>query len=349
MIIEGTPYFAVLGDDYNADGTLNFYTKWDGSEAYNDPATGKARLDTLFYDEDYSQGRYFDEDYALQLYAGDASKGACDSQTIYFVPRAEIFAGTKTVRLPNIRELNFSINSGIAYSFLTIGYDKQEYEAECGRDEWNFSAQYTTGVDKFEKKLSLISKYRADCYGFEFLSQERAKDTKDNKSDNTVFFVYCDVKIDEEESEGSRGNEETEITQSHILKIDRSGCTISGALSSDVFNGEYAPYLCAKANAAYIAAAKCPMTLKFASFDGNTEVSINGIKGNADLQLNEQLFTLGEVQFSSADVDTKLDVNALYEVHSNGITYRGFLKEVSFKYAKAETVKYKLIVKEIEL
>lgn len=349
VIIEGTPYFAVLGNDYNADGSLNFYTKWDGSDAYNDPATGKARLDTLFYDEDYNQGRYFDDTYTLQSYAGDVNKGACDSQTIYFVPRAEIFAGTKTVRLPNIRELNFSINSGIAYSSLTIGYDKQEYEAECGRDEWNFSAQYTTGVDKFEKKLSLISKYRADCYGFEFLSQERAKDTKDNKSDNTVFFAYCAVKVKEEEAEGSRGDDETEITQSTTLEIDRTGCTIAGALSSDVFNGEYAPYLCAKANAAYIAAAKCPMTLKFASFDGNTEVSIDGIKGNADLQLNEQLFTLGEVQFSSADVDTKLDVNALYEVHSNGITYRGFLKEVSFKYAKAETVKYKLIVKEIEL
>ena len=132
------------------------------------------------------------------------------------------------------------------------------------------------------------------------------------------------------------------------LICDRSA-TIVGALTDTVFNGEYAPYLCAKANAAYIAAAMCPMTLKFASFDGNTEVSIDGIKGNADLQLNEQLFTLGEVQFSSADIDTKLDVNALYEVHSNGITYRGFLKEVSFKYAKAETVKYKLIVKEIEL
>ena len=124
---------------------------------------------------------------------------------------------------------------------------------------------------------------------------------------------------------------------------------ISGALSDTIFNGEYSPYKCVQANAAYIAAAKCPMTLKFASFDGNTEVSIDGIKGNADLQLTEQLFTLGEVQFSSADVDTELDVNALYEVQSNGITYRGFLKEVSFKYAKAETVKYKLIVKEIEL
>lgn len=350
VIIEGTPYFAVLGDDYNADGTLNFYTKWDGSDAYNDPATGKARLDTLFYDEDYNQGRYFDDAYTLQLYAGDASKGACDSQTIYFVPRAEIFAGTKTVRLPNIRELNFSINSGIAYSSLTIGYDKQEYEAECGRDEWNFSAQYTTGVDKFEKKLSLISKYRADCYGFEFLSQERAKDTKDNKSDNTVFFILCQSQDDEQSdsSSDSRGDSDEDSIVTRSLICDRTA-VISGALSDTIFNGEYSPYKCVQANAAYIAAAKCPMTLKFASFDGNTEVSIDGIKGNADLQLTEQLFTLGEVQFSSADVDTELDVNALYEVQSNGITYRGFLKEVSFKYAKAETVKYKLIVKEIEL
>lgn len=349
VIIEGTPYFAVLGDDYNADGSLNFYTKWEGSEAYNDPNTGKARLDTLFYDADHNQGLYFDADYTLQSYSGDVNRGACDSQTIYFVPRAEIFAGEKLVRLTNIRELNFSINTALAYSALTVGYEKQEYEAECGRDEWNFSAQYTTGVDKLEKKLSLVSKYRADCYGFEFLSQERAKDTKDNKSDNTVFFAYCAIKVEEEESASSRGDESTEITQSSTLVIDRTGCAISGALSVDVFNGEYAPHLCAKSNATYIAAAMCPMTLKFASFDGNTDVRIDGVQGNTDLQLNEQLFTLGEVQFSSADVDTELDVNALYEVHSNGITYRGFLKEVAFKYAKAETVKYKLIVKEIEL
>ena len=350
VIIEGTPYFAVVGDDYNADGSLNFYTKWDGSEAYNDPETGKARLDTLFYDADYNQGIYFDSSYTRQSFSGDVNRGICDSQTIYFVPRTEIFAGYKTVRLSNVRELNFSINTSLAYSALTIGYEKQEYEAECGRDEWNFSAQYTTGVDKFDKKLSLISKYRADCYGFEFLAQERTKDTKDNKSDNTVFFIHCKSQEDEQSdnSADSRGDDEGSIIVTRSLICDRSAVTL-GALSSDVFNGEYAPYLCAKANAAYIAAAMCPMTLKFASFDGNTEVSIDGIKGNADLQLNEQLFTLGEVQFSSADVDTKLDVNALYEAQSNGITYRGFLKEVSFKYAKAETVKYKLIVKEIEL
>ncbi len=346
VLIQGTPYFAVVGSDYNADGTANFYTKWEGSEVYNDPETGKARLDTLFYDAYYNQGIYFDDNHDIQTYKGDVNRGTFDSQTINFVPRTELFSSKKVVRLPDIRDLNFSINTGIAYSSLTIGYEKQEYEAECGRDEWNFSAQYTTGVDKMERKLSLVSKYRADCYGFEFLAQERAKDTTDNQSDNAVFFACCTIKNNDEESEG---NDSTEITQSSHLEIDRSGCTISGALSSDVFNCEFAPHLCARANESYITAAKCPMMLKFASFDGNTDVSIDGIKVNADIQLNEQTFTLGEVQFSSADIDTELDVNALYEVTSNGITYRGFLKEVSFKYAKAQAVQYKLIVKDIEL
>ena len=352
VIIEGTPYFAVMGDDYNADGTSNFYTKWDGSDVYNDPVTGKARLDTLFYDTDYYQGIYFDNSYTLQSFSGDVNRGVCDSQTIHFVHRSEIFGGEKVVKLKNTRDIEYSVNTGLAYSSLTVGYDKQEYEDECGRDEWNFSAQYTTGVDKFDKKLSLISKYRADCYGFEFLAQERAKDTTDNKSDNTVFFIHC--KLNEEQQtdslSDSRGDSDEDNTTivTRALLCDRSA-TIVGALTDTVFNGEYAPYKCAQANAAYIAAALCPMTLKFASFDGNTEVSIDGVKGNADLQLKEQLFTLGEVQFSSADVDTQLDVNALYEVYSNGITYRGFLKEVSFKYAKSETAKYKLIVKEIVL
>lgn len=91
------------------------------------------------------------------------------------------------------------------------------------------------------------------------------------------------------------------------------------------------------------------MTLKFASFDGNTGVGINGVHGNDDLQLHNQLFTLGEIEFLSSDIDMELDVNALYEVESNGITYRGFIKDASFHYATNEAVKYKLIVKDIEL
>lgn len=72
VIIEDTPYFAVLGDDYNEDGTLNFYTKWDGSDNYNDTKTGKARLDTLFYDT-HNEGCFYDSNYILHKYEGDHS------------------------------------------------------------------------------------------------------------------------------------------------------------------------------------------------------------------------------------------------------------------------------------
>lgn len=353
--IKGTPYFAVLGEDRNPDQSLNFYTKWEGSELYNDPTTGKARLDTLFYDENYN-GCYFNSEYTYNTYPGDVNKGIVDSQTIHFVPRNSIFAGSNIIKIANATEIQYTINTDIAYSKITIGYNKQEYEAECGRDEWNFSAQYNTGIDKLEKSLTLSSKYRADCYGFEFLAQERAKDTTDNKSDNTVFFAYCstnvistDVEGDNDDYRTRTDDDSTNVIETTTLAIDRSDCEIVGALSNDVFNGQYSPCKCAYANAAYIAAGLCPSILKFASFDGNTDVCIDGVYGNADIPLNEQLFTLGELEFISPDVDTELDVNALYEVQSNGITYRGFIKEVSFKYANNETAKYNLIVKDIEL
>ena len=91
------------------------------------------------------------------------------------------------------------------------------------------------------------------------------------------------------------------------------------------------------------------MGLRFASSDGNTDVTIDGVKGNDNLTLSDRLFSIGEAEFSSPDVDVDLDVNALYEVEVDEIIYRGFLKEVSFNYARPESVKYKLILREVEI
>lgn len=336
FLIENTPYFAVLG----ADG--NYYSRWNGSEAYNDTVTGKARLDTLFYDSEYSQGIYFNDEYVLQTYLGDVSRGTRESQTIYFTPRGKLFAGDNTIRISQARDFKYTINTALAYSSVTVGYEKQDYEATNGRDEWNFTNQYTTGIDRLDKNLSLLSKYRADCYGFEFLAQERAKDTTDNKSDKTVFFAYCSVDLS-----STTENEDTEMAELPKLKINRADFPVTGALSQNVFNGAYAPHLCTKTNGAYIAAAICPMNLKYASTEGNSEVSINGSSVNSDIVLNEQLFTLGEIEFSSDEIANP-DTNAIYEVSVKDVIYRGFLKEVSFKYAREEAVTYKLIVKEVE-
>jgi hypothetical protein len=337
---------------YNSDNG-NFYTKWpatdniDDWKEYNDETTNKARKDKVFIAETSGQGYFVNNEWELQEYEGDLAHCTRDEQDVYFMPRTSMFSDERIVEISNVRDLQYSTNNDFIFSTVIAGYDKQEYEAECGRDEWNFSAQFTTGIVLNEKKIELKSKYRADCYGLEFLSQERAKDTTDNKSDNTVFFVHCKVietPINNEEFEN--GSEAAGTIKS--LAIDRS-VAITGALTDTVFNGEYAPYRCVKANEGYLSAIQNNCKLKFASFDGNTDIAVDGVNGNSDIQLQNQLFTVGMVEFATSDIDTPIDPTALYKVSSLGITYYGYISECKIHFARAEAIKFKLLVKDIEL
>lgn len=329
VIIEGTPYFAVLGDDYNEDGTLNFYTKWDGSDDYNDTKTGKARLDTLFYDT-HNEGCFYDSNYILQKYEGDINHGICDSQTVHFVHRSELFREDANVKqVPNIRDVSYTIETSSIYSAVTIGYEKQDYEGFNGRDEFNFNNTYSTGHTVNEKKLSLISKYRADCYGIEFAVQKRGQDTTDSTSDKDVFFVLAKY-------------------ENNKLVPDRS-ISIQNAISEMVFNGAFSPMACVLANAGYIGMQAKILHLEFASSVGNSSIIIDGQAMSDDIEINSPLMTCGRISFTTNEVDEPASDNDLVEIESNGIVYRGFIEDAVFKYAKNEAVKYKLIVKDIEL
>lgn len=328
VMIKGTPYFAVLGDDYNADGSLNFYTKWAGSELYNDTETGKARLDTLFYGENYKNGCYFDSDYTLNQYEGDVIRGLYDTQTVHFVHRSELFqpnAGIK--QLANAVDVKVSVDSGSIYSSITIGYDKKDYESINGRDEFNFCNTYSTGCTSFEKELTLKSKYRADSYGIEFTAQKRGEDTTDSTSDKDVFFVLC--KFDG-----------TKLIPDQTAKIENT-------LSQDVFNGAFSPMACVKANEGYIGLQASAMTLVFTSSMGNSDIVINGQELKGNIEVSKPLATNLILEFYHGDVDYRVNPDDIIEVSSHGIIYRGFLKEADYKVAREESVKYKLIIKEI--
>lgn len=342
VFITGHGIFAVLNGN---DG--KYYTKWGNGNnhedwtAYNDASTGKVRKDKVYVDSVLGYAYEVSDDYSLALYSGDPQMCSLDFQDIYFVPRSKLFDGSRVVKISNVRDLQYTVTNDLIFSTVVAGYDKQDYDAECGRDEWNFSTQFVTGIELNSNKIELISKYRADCYGLEFMAQKRAQDTTDNESDDTVFFVHCKISTTTE-------GEGDETVETNTLVIDRSS-QISGALSDTVFNGEYSPYKCIRANEGYIAAIKESIKLKFASFDGNTSVNVDGVYGNDDLQLGNQLFTAGEIEFTTDDVDEPVNANDLIEVEYGGIVYRGFLQEAIFKYANNEAVKYKLIVKDIEL
>lgn len=259
---------------------------------------------------------------------------ASGTHEIVFSHRSRVFDGKNEIILENCKNLKFNIDSSIIYSNVSAGYDKQDYDAECGRDEWNFTNNYTTGLGISDKTLKLLSKYRADCYGIEFLSQKRTKDTTDDKSDDSVFFLRC-RKVDETETEYSK------------FVVDRSIC-VDGALSDTVFNGEYSPRHCIEANADYISAMIIPLELSYVSADGNSGVIIAGTAEDSDFRIDSRLFSAGVVSFTTDYVDAPKDIGSLISFYDNGLKYSGFISSLELKYAKTEAAKYKLIIKSIE-
>lgn len=319
---------------YHADGKL--YTRWIGCEEYNDPATGHPRTDTLFYINEISTDElhYFDEYTGGPLYPQKSDVKAEDvgrcQDIVHFVHRSEIMKSGSTPRIiKNCVDLKYSVDKGQIYSAVKIGYDKKNYESINGRDEFNFNNTYSTGCTVNEKTLSMLSKYRADCYGIEFAVQKQGEETTDSTSDKDVFFILCKNVNDR-------------------IVIDRD-MVIENALSGSVFNGAFSPMACLKANAGYIGMQADVLDLTFASSDGNSDIIIDGTPVSADIRIDTPLCTCGEVSFSTDDISDIQDTGELIQIIDNGMIYRGFLKELDLKYARTEAAKYKLIVKEVEL
>lgn len=317
-----------------AGGTL--YSEWSGCEMYNDPVTGHPRTDTLFRIIELSNSNlYYFDDYSggslhPNLYDHSEDYIGNDGQTVYFVHRSELLNPSAEVkRILNCRGIKYNVDTSVLYSTITVGYDKKDYDNINGRDEFNFNNTYSTGCDVSDKTLSLISKYRADCYGMEFAVQKRGADTTDSSSDKDVFFVLC-----------------TSINGELIA--DRT-MPVTNSLTGAVFNGAFSPMACVRANAGFIGLQADDMTLKFASSTGNSEIVINGEPMSSDITLNTPLATSGWIEFTTDEVDDIANVDDLVEVvDEEGRLYRGFLKEVDVKYAKTEAAKYKLIIKDIE-
>lgn len=320
-----------------------YYRYFPGWENYNDQDYLKARIDTVFtikrHDGDnyVNKNYYFVSDpstivsYTPVEYEGDLANIDKPMQKVYFVHRSEIFNPNANVKhIKHVRDVQYTVESSTIYASVNIGYEKKDYETVNGRDEFNFNNTYTTGCSVTDKKLSLLSKYRADSYGFEFAAQKQGADTTDTTSDNDVFFAYC------------KRLEDGTIMPDNSL-------TIENAISDSVFNGVFSPMACVHANAGYIGMQSANLHLKFASSDGNSEIVVDGIGISSDIDLSTPLITSGVVEFSTDDVDEPASFDDIVEFESNGVVYRGFVLEAKFRYGKVEAADYKLIVKEIEI
>lgn len=247
-----------------------------------------------------------------------------NGNVVTFRPRRDYF-GEETVKtIGNYNGYGMSVNPSLIYSQVNIGYEKQDYDSVNGKDEFRFTNIYNTGITITDNKLELISPYRADAYGIEFLAQTIGEDTTDDSSDTDVFFVCV-------KESGGR------------YELDRDD-RISGVISPlTMFNVMYSPTSMIEANKDFLGG--LVSELEYASSEGNTSVVINGEVENRNVALDGGLFVVDEVEVETSDIDLPEDMTGVVELHHQGEVVRGYYKSADFHYTKTKSAKITLIIK----
>lgn len=232
---------------------------------------------------------------------------------VQFIHRSAVFSDEEVKDIGLYRDVKYSVNDDLICSSVDAGYPKKEYGEINGRLEKNFTNYYSTGFTATDKKLSLISRYRADGYGIEFTLRkgEKVSSTTDDKNDEDLFFVCV---------------------------VDRNGSAVYSSENNEIFS----PENCVHRNAGYIAAMGngSPVKLEMTSSDG-----YNGLY---DVVVEQALFTAGEVQFTTDDMTEPEDVNAMVSLNDGEFFYTGFIKEAKCRFGRRKGMEYTLIVKTVE-
>ena len=250
----------------------------------------------------------------------------CDinDKTVTFRPRKDYFGDSVVKEIKDFNGYGMKVNSSLIYSQVNVGYEKQDYDSVNGKDEFRFTNIYNTGITLTDNKLELISPYRADAYGIEFLTQKIGEDTTDNESDTGVFFVCA----------YDNGSE---------YRLDRD-VLVSGVISpSTMFNAMYAPTSMIDANADYLGG--FVSELDYASSEGNTSVIIDGKVENRDIKLSGGLFTATEVEVETSDVELPEDMTGVVSFEYQGEEVRGYYLGADFCYTKTKSSKLTLAIK----
>lgn len=227
---------------------------------------------------------------------------------VQFLHRSAVFSTDSVKEIENVRDVKYSVNDNLIYSEVDAGYTKKEYSEINGRLEKNFTNYYSTELGTTDRKLSLISKYRADSYGVEFTlrkGEKMSSDTDDN-NDEDVFFVHA-----------------------------------SDRYYSPDNNAVFSPENCVLRNAGFIAAMGNGASVKLVmtSSDGNNSL-INVV-------VEQALFTAGELVFATDDMTEPEELNGLVSLTDGGFSYTGFIKEAKCRFGRRNGMDYSLIVKTI--
>lgn len=257
------------------------------------------------------------------------------NRKVIFKPLGDFYDSvTDPLPLTEINSMTHTIDSSVVYSGVEVGYDKQEYDEINGRDEFHFTNSFSTGIKATDNVLKLISPYRADPYGIEFLVTERNEETKDTDSDNDVFIVDAVF--------GSGG-----LTPRTM--IVEPSYPITGVLFPDtMFNAAYSPRNMLMANKGYVGMSASG--LMFTSSEGNADVSIKGIseRGGISIEDSDRLLRSDKIKVSTIGLSPfPGNYKGRISCSFSGYKYIGYVFKITEHIGKGQTSDYELLLKSI--
>lgn len=244
--------------------------------------------------------------------------------TVTFRHRNDYFKEEVVKQIKNISSYQMNVNSSLIYSQVNVGYNKKDYDSVNGKDEFRFTNIYNTGINMTDNILQLISPYRADAYGIEFLTQKIGEDTTDNSSDTDVFFVCVEEAI-------------------NSYTLDRS-LEISGVINPEtMFNAMYAPSSFILSSFSFLGSFMSRIT--FASSDGNSLVKIAQNRENRNIEFDKSLISATNVEIETSDIELPDDMTGLVEFDYQGQTIQGYYMNADFTYTRTKSCKIGLVLK----
>ena len=212
------------------------------------------------------------------------------------------------------------VNTEYLFTGVKIGYEKKEYENVNGRFEFNGEHNYSTDLTVVENVIELISPYRADSYGIEFLAWNRDKKTTDDKSDKDIFLINVKERTASFE------------TVENVLSGNILQPIFSDKGYTSPFNGNLNPLNLVALNAGLIGVSVERLT--FTSSDSNAEVIINNQKldSNYDIPEGKGLFEPVIYDIASRNIHNLPlgdDRNGIIRFAYKGKVYEGFIDEIA--------------------
>jgi hypothetical protein len=129
-----------------------------------------------------------------------------------------------------VSHAKMTVATEFIYTGAKVGYVKQTYNKRNGRYEYNCTHNYKFPIYTVLNQLNLVSPYRADCFGMEFIRTGYPNlDSTDDKGDSDVFTAMISDAIGQADGEVSTAISftlETLIVAAPVIKTPYSNTVI---------------------------------------------------------------------------------------------------------------------------